>query len=98
MPKLIVLIPLLAAPLLIACGQKGPLYIPPQQQTAASAPPAAAEEIDARLDEAQPPPAASQDQKSPDQTPERATPEEGSEKVDVDSDGNNRREAAEFGQ
>lgn len=54
--------------LLTACGQKGPLYIPPEQQSPAASPavPGAttADDLDRELERNKRPPAASQDEQT----------------------------------
>jgi predicted small lipoprotein YifL len=65
MPKRVMLVPVLLALLLSACGQKGPLYIPPEQQGPAAGPieggGAGAEDIDEEMEDVERPPAQTQD-------------------------------------
>lgn len=69
MRKLIKLVPLLLVVLMVACGQKGGLYIPPEQESPAAAPgsatPTTAEDLDQQLEEGRrTPPAETQDEET----------------------------------
>lgn len=65
MRKRVMLASFCLAFLLSACGQQGPLYIPPEQQSPAAAPVEAggdgAEDIDEEMEDVEIPPAQSQD-------------------------------------
>lgn len=66
MRKSVMLGPILLSFLLSACGQKGPLFIPPEQLSPAAAPveaggSAGAEAIDEEMEDVERPPAQTQD-------------------------------------